>query len=164
MVDVDTESSPDRERILVAVDFSEYSRRALATAARLATSLGAELVVLHVINDPAEAPGFYRLSKKKSLKKTRKRLKTLMESAEDIMEAFMKLAGEEDEALAALSELRTVLVHGVPVFRILEMARQERVSFIVMGSHGRTGPEHLLLGSKAERVVRLSPGTVVVVK
>ena len=163
MVDLDTETPPDRERILVAVDFSEYSRRALSTAARLAASLGAELVVLHVINDPAEAPGFYRL-KKKSQKKARKRLKTLMEAAQDIMDAFMALAAEEDDVLGGLSDSRSILVHGVPVFRILEIARQEHASFIVMGSHGRTGPEHLLLGSKAERVVRLSPGTVVVVK
>jgi len=155
---------PDRERILVAVDFSEHARRALATGGRLASSLGAELVVMHVINDPADAPGFYRSEKKAQKKKTRKRLKTLLEAAADIMDDFMTIAREAEPELTALSDARVALVHGVPVFRILEMARKEAVSFIVMGSHGRTGPEHLLLGSKAERVVRLSPISVVVVK
>jgi nucleotide-binding universal stress UspA family protein len=57
-----------------------------------------------------------------------------------------------------------MLVVGLPVGRILEVAEMVTASMIVMGSQGRTGLDHLLLGSKTEQVVRLSPIDVTVVK
>ena len=53
---------------------------------------------------------------------------------------------------------------GTPVTRILEVAKKKQASMIIIGSHGRTGLSHLLVGSKAERVVQLSPIPVTVVK
>ena len=49
----------DKDVLLVAVDFSPYSEQALCFAGQLAQKLNAQLLVLHVIHDPAEAPGFY---------------------------------------------------------------------------------------------------------
>src|SRR5262245_58708075 len=57
-----------------------------------------------------------------------------------------------------------VVVHGVPFQEILETAKQQQVDLIVMGMHGRTGFHYLLLGSVAEKVVRLAPCSVLVVR
>jgi nucleotide-binding universal stress UspA family protein len=64
----------------------------------------------------------------------------------------------------AIKTAQTELVTGLPVNRILEVAEQSHARMIVMGSQGRTGLSHVLLGSKAERVVHLSPIPVTIVK
>jgi len=56
------------------------------------------------------------------------------------------------------------LVSGTPVTRIIEIGEKKQVSMIIVGSHGRTGLSHVLIGSKAERLVRLSPIPVIVIK
>jgi len=58
----------------------------------------------------------------------------------------------------------TVMLRGTPALRIIEEAKKRRADLIIMGTHGRTGLEHLLLGSVAERVVRLSPCPVLTVR
>jgi nucleotide-binding universal stress UspA family protein len=63
-----------------------------------------------------------------------------------------------------LQEATSLLVVGTPVSRIIEIAGKKRVSMIVVGSHGRTGLSNILIGSKAERLVRLSPIPVIVIK
>jgi len=64
----------------------------------------------------------------------------------------------------SIKEALPLLVVGTPVTRILEIAKKKQASMIIIGSHGRTGLSHLLVGSKAERVVQLSPIPVTVVK
>ena len=59
-------------------------------------------------------------------------------------------------------ELRVEIGH--PFEQILEVAKGERVDMIVMGTHGRTGLAHIVLGSVAERVVRMAPCPVLTVK
>jgi nucleotide-binding universal stress UspA family protein len=56
------------------------------------------------------------------------------------------------------------MIHGVPFQAIIETARTAHADLIVMGTHGRTGLRHVLLGSVAERVVRLAPCPVLVVR
>jgi K+-sensing histidine kinase KdpD len=74
----------DKDILLVAVDFSPYSEQALCFAGRLAGKLKAQLLVLHVIHDPAEAPGFYAQKGKK-----KKFLKSMEEAAEEMMGEFL---------------------------------------------------------------------------
>jgi nucleotide-binding universal stress UspA family protein len=57
-----------------------------------------------------------------------------------------------------------VVVHGVPFHEILETAKTQKVDLIVVGTHGRTGLQHILLGSVAEKVVRLAPCPVLVAR
>ncbi len=57
-----------------------------------------------------------------------------------------------------------MMVKGIPVTRILQVREKINASMVVMGSLGRTGLKHMLLGSKAEQVVRQSPVTVAIVK
>ena len=57
-----------------------------------------------------------------------------------------------------------LLVVGTPVSRIIEVAEKRQANMIIVGSHGRTGLSRALIGSKAERLVRLSPIPVIVIK
>jgi len=65
---------------------------------------------------------------------------------------------------AAGREGDIVVVHGVPFHEILETAKSQKVDLIVMGTHGRTGLQHILLGSVAEKVVRLAPCPVLIAR
>ena len=73
-----------------------------------------------------------------------------------------------EEALARVTTAgltgERVVLYGVPFQEIVETAKARQVDLIVMGTHGRTGLMHVLLGSVAERVVRLAPCSVLVVR
>jgi universal stress protein A len=66
--------------------------------------------------------------------------------------------------IVPIKKAKALLVVGTPVTRIVEVAEKKQVSMIIIGSHGRTGLAHLLVGSKVQRVVQLSPVPVTVVK
>ncbi len=143
--------------IIVAVDFSDDSRAALAWACEASVGMRAPLLVLHVVHDPAESPGYYR-----------KDIKDLMRPMEDVaekmMRKFINSARDAKIPKKPLRSLKTKLVKGLPVTRIIEVAGKVNARMIVMGSQGRTGLRHLLLGSKAEQVAQLSPIPVTIVK
>ena len=121
--------------------------------------------MLHVIHDPAEAPGFYvQRGDKKEGKKKKKFLRSMEESAEEMMQLFLKRMRQANPDQASLEKAIPLLVVGTPVTRIVEIAEKKQAKMIIIGSHGRTGLSHLLVGSKAERVVQLSPIPVTVVK
>ncbi|MDX1707610.1 MAG: universal stress protein [Desulfobacterales bacterium] len=149
----------DNSTLMVAVDFTTYSEEALLFASQLAEKFSARLLVLHVIHDPAEAPGFYAQAGKK-----KKFLQSMEDAAEEMMQRFIKKMRKTHPAQKPIKEAKPVLVFGTPVTRILEIAKKKKVSMILLCSHGRTGFSHLLIGSKAERVVQLSPIPVTVVK
>ena len=144
--------------ILVPVDFSPHSAAALVWAAKLSDCLATPLLVLHVAHDPEAAPGYYVRSKRK------KHLRRIEEAASEMMGEFLEQVTEDNPDCKRLQKLESVLVLGLPVTRILEVAGETDASMIVMGSQGRTGLPHLLLGSKAERIAQLSPVPVTVVK
>ena len=149
----------DKSTLLVAVDFTPFSEEALIFASHLAEKLSAKLLVLHVIHDPAEAPGFYAQKGKK-----KKFLQSMEDIAEEMMQRFLKKMRKAHPGQRPIKEAKPILVVGTPVTRILEIAKKKKADMIILGSHGRTGLSHLLVGSKAERVVQLSPIPVTVVK
>ncbi len=145
------------EHILVPVDFSEHSRRALVWACNSARDSGASITILHVVNDPARSPGYYRKAMQEST------LLEIEEAARKMFDQFLaetgtKLPGDE------LTSCEIKLVSGVPVGRILELAAELKTTHIVMGSQGWTNIGSVLLGSKAEQVVRQAKLPVTVVK
>jgi len=150
---------PDKTTLLVAVDFSHFSEEALFFAGQLAEKLKARLLVLHVIHDPAEAPGFYAQKGKK-----KKFLRSMEEAAEEMMKEFLLKMRQAYPDQVPIKKAKPLLVVGTPVTRIVEVAKKEQVGMIIMGSHGRTGLAHLLVGSKVQGVVQLSPIPVTVVK
>ena len=143
--------------ILVPVDFSADARAALTWACKLADLLQASVRVLHVVHDPAEAPGYYRIEKKD----WRRPMEAV---AAEMLGKFLGEMRAADAQNQALSGAETMLVVGLPVTRILEVADKVGARMIVMGSQGRTGLAHLLLGSKAEQVVRIAKVPVTIVK
>ena len=149
----------DKDILLVAVDFSPYSEQALCFAGQLAEKLKAQLLVLHVIHDPAEAPGFYAQKGKK-----KKFLRSMEEAAEEMMEEFLLKMRQAHPDLVPIKKAKALLVVGTPVTRIVEVAEKKQVGMIIMGSHGRTGLAYLLAGSMVQGVVQLSSVPVTVVK
>ncbi len=144
--------------ILVPVDFSPDSEAALVEACRLAECLQRPLMVLHVVHDPAEMPGYYAAATDGG------QLVHIEDAANELMERFLKACRKNYPNCSPLRDAESLLVVGLPVTRILEVAEKAGADMIVMGSKGRTGLRHLMLGSKAEQVVRLSPRPVLIVK
>ena len=149
----------EKEILLVATDFTRFSEKALIFAGNLADKLEAQLLVLHVIHDPAEAPGFYAQKMKK-----KKFLRSMEEAANEMMEAFLEKLKKANPGQTPIQEATPLLVAGTPVSRIIEIAEKRQATMIIVGSQGRTGLSHILIGSKAEQLVRLSPIPVIVIK
>jgi nucleotide-binding universal stress UspA family protein len=153
-----TRKAADDGIILVPVDFSPHSEAAMVFASELAASTGHRLLVLHVVHDPGEMPGYYsRLVKKK-------RVDRIQDTAREVFDDFMGKMTERHPGLKALRKADSLMVVGLPVTRILQVIDKLRPVMVVMGSQGRTGLKHLFLGSKAEQVVQLATVPVTIVK
>ncbi|MCP3868681.1 MAG: universal stress protein [Gammaproteobacteria bacterium] len=144
--------------ILVPVDFSAHSEAALLKACELAECTKQKIIVLHVVHDPGEMPGYYaKVTKKKMLVR-------MEDAAKEMLDEFIEQAAEKHPDIKGLKHLETMLILGLPVTRILQVIEKKQPSMVVMGSQGRTGLSHLLIGSKAEQLVRLCPVPVTIVK
>jgi nucleotide-binding universal stress UspA family protein len=137
--------------ILVATDFSEASGPALRLAVELAREGGSDLVVQHTCEVP-----FYAYSE-------------LAMSPVDLLEPVVEVARQKlADVVAGLHDrcpgARGVLKVGVPWEQILAAAAETGADLLVVGTHGRHGVTHALLGSVAEKVVRLSPVPVLTVR
>ncbi len=138
------------KRIMTAIDFSDTAQAAAGQAAELAHSLGAELVVLHVVSEPAFAVAEGYLPP------------AVIDEYESAMKT--KLHGTAEALASSGAKVTAKLVRGTPHDAIVSAAEAEKIDLIVMGTHGRTGVSHLLLGSVAERVVRLSKVPVMTIR
>lgn len=134
-------------RILVAVDFSECSRRAVRWALDELVDEGSHVVFFHAmeIGKGGDRP-----------------LGALERVVADVRGFVEEVIG--DRPLPPQADLRFAVSRGKPAAEILEAARTHRTEALVMGTHGREGIDRLLLGSVAETVVRRAPCTVIVVK
>ncbi len=143
-------------RILVPTDFSEPSDAALNYARALAHKFGASLRLLHVIEPgyatgtfsneayiAVEAPGAYEML---------------------VKEAQSKFAHRVFPSDLARHGMTTEVMTGLSTSTIVEYAADQNIDLIVMGTHGRTGLAHLLMGSVAEHVVRTAPCPVLTVR
>jgi nucleotide-binding universal stress UspA family protein len=132
--------------ILAPTDFSAPASQAVTAAYELAQTFGAKLSLLHVIEVPAYA------------------IEVALPLEDLERDARRELARLLPEADAAHVEVTRLVNMGVPYQRIVETATTEQVNLIVMATHGRTGLSHLVLGSVAERVVRLAPCPVLTIR
>jgi len=134
--------------VIVPVDISDCSRAALSYAARMTAESRTPLLVLHVIHDSGNAPGFYRRQQDGNP------LLPIADVASEMLEDWLynlcKAAPELDKTL---KRARTRLVGGLPGKRIIEVAEAEHAAMIVMGTRGRIGFPHLLRGSVTEYVM-----------
>ena len=139
-------------RILVPVDFSTQSDAALDYAVDLARRLDGRIVLLHVFSVPAFAfPDATIPMPAQTVVELQNASNTQLESLEQRVRA---------NGVGVTSKL----AEGAPFVEIVRAARSERADLIVMGTHGRSGLRHALLGSTAEKVVRKAPCPVLVVR
>lgn len=144
------DASVDIKRILVPTDFGAASVEALDFAVGLAKSYGATITLLHVYEIPVYPYAGLAVD---------------VDFITPIREAAQV---ELASAFAALEktgcECRSQLDYGVAWSKILAAAESQKADLIVMGTHGRQGMMHALLGSVAEKVVRFSPIPVLTVR
>ncbi|HET9232716.1 MAG TPA: universal stress protein [Candidatus Eisenbacteria bacterium] len=139
-------------RILVPTDFSEHSELALETAMELAPA-GGTVVLCHIVDDAPLTYGYIGVAVP-----TQDMLARLAQEAEKDLRAFKPQTSKPD----VLLERR--VVHGNPYLEIVRLAEEESVDLIVLGTHGRSGLKHFLIGSVAEKVLRKAPCPVLVVR
>ncbi|MBJ6723212.1 universal stress protein [Geomesophilobacter sediminis] len=144
---------PNFARILFATDFSESSEHAFSYALSLARQFESHLTILHVINEPVDLRGFY--VPHVSFENLEKEIH---EGAEKMLTKFCATH------LGDFKNYETLIVTGIPYEEILKRAELEKASLIVLGTQGRSGIDHLLFGSTAERVVRKAACPVVTVR
>jgi nucleotide-binding universal stress UspA family protein len=141
------------KKILVPQDFSEYSLHALKYAVTFADLFKAELLVLHIV-EPIVYPAdfsFGQVSIPAMEEEIRKH------SEEQLNELV------EKEIPAGIKATPLIRV-GKPFIEIVEVAKGENADLIVISSHGRTGMDHVLFGSTADKVVRKAPCPVLTVR
>jgi nucleotide-binding universal stress UspA family protein len=133
--------------ILVAVDFQEASLEALSLAQDLAERLAMEVTALHVYTIPIVVyPGFDPIV------------------APGLPEEIAAAAKQSMDRLAtSRGGIKPLVRSGDPAAQILKAIDEVRPAMVVLGTHGRKGLSHLLLGSVAEKVVRSSPAPVLTV-
>jgi nucleotide-binding universal stress UspA family protein len=160
--------------ILVPVDFSPYAANALRYALGIAERFASSIIVLHVIpRDTTTHALSQRLGHRDlpffgPLRAPQSALEVPSEVAEEVVIDLREQAYTALQAFLPAQitrhpiELRVLV--GQPFERILETAVHEKVALIVLGTHGRTGLTHLIMGSVAERVVRLALCPVLTVK
>lgn len=136
----------DLKHILVAVDFEETSDAAVAYARSLAKKFDAQLHLLHVMENPF--------------------LRPMANNPRDVEAGISRrladrLSEEARHEVRAVSALRK---SDSPADEIVKYASEQAIDLIVIGTHGRSGVAHLLMGSVAENVVRSAPCPVLIVR
>jgi len=142
-------------RILVPIDGSDTAQRGLQEALGLAKAFDSSLVLLHVVE---YYPVMMEMATATTWEQVTSDLRThgqqVLERAHDAAKAA-GIASEIHLEDAAASRVCDVIV---------DQAREHHCDLIVMGTHGRRGLEHALVGSDAERVIRLAPVAVLLVR
>jgi nucleotide-binding universal stress UspA family protein len=145
----------DITNILVPVDFSPHAELAFRYATALARRLGARVALVHVVEDPFVTGAW---SSEIYVPNVPELLRDLIAGAERHLAALKQAAA--DTGMAA----DTAVITGRPADTIVEHAANGGFDLIVMGTHGRTGLAHVMMGSVAERVVRKAPCPVLTVR
>jgi nucleotide-binding universal stress UspA family protein len=143
----------DWKRILCPIDFSDASRSALETAADLARRNGASLTLFHAY----PVPGY--TFPDGSFVASSKMLEELADQAKRHLDEWKAIAA--GLGVAAVDAATAV---GEPAHEIVAFAKEKGADLVVVGTHGRTGLQHALMGSVAERVVRKAPCPVLTVR
>jgi nucleotide-binding universal stress UspA family protein len=141
-------------RILYPTDFSDIAAKALEYIKKLKDSGTQEVIVLHVIDERGSDSLFRLLGENdfQAYKKTRR------EETENL------LKGVAQQLTQAGLKVRIRIEAGIPVREILRVENEEDISVIVIGSHGVSNLQEILLGSVSEKVVRKSKKPVLVIK
>ena len=138
--------------ILCPTDFSETSGKAIEYAEFLASEHQADITLLHVV-DQIEGSSYYEVL-----------ALTPMQIAQKMETHALENMSEIAEKIKGAASVHEVVRHGKTWVEICKAAKDMDIDIIVIGSHGRTGLSHVLLGSVAETVVRHADCAVLVVR
>ena len=140
-------------KLLLPTDFSDCSAEAARVARLLAERFGSRIVVLHILDEPAALDPMFRGDVPLELLRSR-----MEQFAQESMDAFLAAH------FSGFENVDTMLAAGIPYREIIKKARECGAGLIVIGTHGRTGVEHVIFGSTAEKVVRIAPCPVLSVR
>jgi len=144
---------PDIQKILVPIDFSDYSKSALKYAVNFCKNCKADMFLIYVVEPVIYPPDFsmgqIAIPSVNS------------EWDERARQELDKLAKEE---IPSSVTVKTIIKTGKPFVEIVETASELDVDLIIIATHGRSGVEHILFGSTAEKVVRKAPCPVLTLR
>ena len=147
----DTEERLTIKSILVAVDGSAHSEKAIRYACAMGPTLGAEVVLLHVVPMVVSATPYHdTVSDQPFL--------SLQKVGEDILEKAKRLANK------CGCEVIDMISHGDPAVRIIDIADERGVDFIILGSRGVSGIKRLFTGSISDKVSKHAGCPVMIVR
>ncbi|MFA5831951.1 MAG: universal stress protein [Bacteroidota bacterium] len=141
------------KKILVPIDFSDNSKKALRYAIPFAQQFNASLILVYIV-EPTIYPsdfGFGQVGFPDVEKE-------LHEKAISEMSALI------DAVVPKTLNTQTMVGSGIPFVEITTFAKEQEVDMIIVATHGRTGVEHILFGSTAEKIIRKAPCPVLVVR
>ena len=141
----------DIKNILCPVDHSDCSKEALKYAVSFAIKDNSKLYLLHVIDIRTFDESINAMTPQIPDDKTLAQLKT-------------KLLDCIPEEIRDDMDVEALVVQGIPFVEIISTAKKNDVDMIVLGSHGRTGITHMMMGSVSEKVVRKAPCPVLIVR
>jgi nucleotide-binding universal stress UspA family protein len=149
-------------RILAPTDLSKYSGFALEWAAYLAQCMKAELVLLHVLTDE-EGKIIEEIIGEGAVVQIPKgiRQNVVDDRQKKLKDQYEMVVPRDIKASLKVEQMTRI---GVPFLEIVKMAKEKEVDLIVMGTHGRTGLAHVLIGSVAEKVVHHAHCGVLTIK
>jgi len=144
---------PNIKKVLVPIDFSDYSKGSLIYAVSFVRQFNAELILIYVVEPVIYPPDFS--------------MGQIAIPSVDL--EIDKRAVEELEKLAEKEipheiKVKTIVKTGKPFIEIIETAAEEEIDLIIIATHGHTGVEHILFGSTAEKVVRKAPCPVLTLR
>lgn len=149
-------ASPTKTHMLIATDLSDNANAALETGAALAKQLKARITLVHCINPiPMVPPMGVGHAQEVTLSIEREIREATERSLEELRSSHF--AGFPDVTAVVLSGTSTAAT-------LCDYAKTEKADWIVVGTHGRTGLSHMLIGSVAERVARHAPCSVVIAR
>ena len=138
-------------KILCPIDHSNCSKDALRYAVSFAMKDEAKLLLLHVIDIRSFNEGLDAMS-------------TQIPNEETIEQLRVKLINCIPEEIRNDMDVEAIVSQGIPFAEIISTAKEKEIDMIVIGSHGRTGLSHIMLGSVSEKVVRKAPCPVLTVR
>jgi universal stress protein A len=139
------------QRIVCGSDFSDTAEAAWDVACELARTHRSELVLVHVFSEMSVYPDVAVAGVQRVWEEQRLWVQQALDQ---------RVAAVQARGVAARPRLKT----GVPAEGIADTATEEGADLVVIGTHGRTGLTRLVIGSVAERVLRIAPCPVLVVK
>lgn len=141
------------KKVLVPIDFSDYSKSALKYAVNFAKSFNADIILVYVVEPVIYPPDF-------SMGQIA--MPSINSEWDDrAKDELQKLAKNE---ITDIKNTKTIIKTGKPFVEIVETAKEENVDLIIIATHGRSGVEHILFGSTAEKVVRKAPCPVLTLR